>query len=172
MGVNVLLFLVFQILVEPWRRKRLVKGFEDKVVEALEKDKVQNRAIFAENAVSNSALPNTTTLPEVIDSTDENLIETPPLLIEPKLAATEMDASTTGSIVSVTNAIVAQSLRTRLSNITSPVLSVEYWRQVASEFFSDRSIAVSQYDLTTAALQSAAAGAAVTGLLFALIGSR
>ncbi|KAL8865578.1 MAG: hypothetical protein Q9174_006818, partial [Haloplaca sp. 1 TL-2023] len=39
MGVNVLLFLVFQIGVEPWRRRRLVKGFEDKVMEALEREK-------------------------------------------------------------------------------------------------------------------------------------
>lgn len=173
MGVNVLLFLVFQILVEPWRRKRLVKGFEDKVVEALEKQKALNQAMFAENAVSISALPTTTILPEVIDSTDESLVETAPsLLIEPKLAAAETDASTTGSIVSVTDANAAQSLQTRLSNISSPVLSLEYWRQVASEFFSDRSIAASQYDLTAVALQSAAAGAAVTGLLFALIQSR
>ena len=39
MGVNVLLFLVFQIGVEPWRRGRLVKGFEEKVVEAIEREK-------------------------------------------------------------------------------------------------------------------------------------
>ncbi|CAI7634644.1 unnamed protein product [Penicillium palitans] len=173
MGVNVLLFLVFQILVEPWRRKRLVKGFEDKVVEALEKEKVLNRAIFAENAVSISALPNTTVLPEVIDSTNENLVETTPsLLIEPKLVAPETDAATTGSVISVTDANASQSLQTRLANITSPVLSLEYWKLVVGEFFSDRSIAASQYDLTAVALQSAAAGAAVTGLLFALIGSR
>ena len=30
-----MLFIVFQILVEPWRRRRLVRGFEDKVEEAL-----------------------------------------------------------------------------------------------------------------------------------------
>ncbi|KIW21186.1 hypothetical protein PV08_01766 [Exophiala spinifera] len=35
MGLNVLLFVVFQIAVEPWRRKRLVKGFEEKVELAL-----------------------------------------------------------------------------------------------------------------------------------------
>ncbi|OQE10355.1 hypothetical protein PENVUL_c004G00834 [Penicillium vulpinum] len=173
MGMNVLLFLVFQILVEPWRRKRLVKGFEDKVVEALEKEKVLNRAMFAENAVSISALPNTSIVPEVIDSTSEDTLETTPsLLIEPKLATTETDAPITGSIVSVTDADAPQSLQTRLSNISSPVLSLEYWKQVTGEFFSNRSIAVSQYDLTTAVLKSAAAGAAVTGLLFALIRSR
>ena len=35
MGVNVLLFLVFQFGFEPWRRRRLVHGFEEKVREAL-----------------------------------------------------------------------------------------------------------------------------------------
>ncbi|CAI7611258.1 unnamed protein product [Penicillium glandicola] len=175
MGVNVLLFLVFQILVEPWRRKRLVKGFEDKVVEALEKEKVLHRAMFAENAISISALPNTTVLPDIIDSSETTVEAIPSLLVEPKVAVAEPDASTTGSIITVTDANAAQSLQTRLSNITSPVLSLEYWRQVSNELFSDRSITVSQCDLTTAALKSAAAGAAgaaVTGLLFALIGSR
>ncbi|EXJ78623.1 hypothetical protein A1O1_09024 [Capronia coronata CBS 617.96] len=35
MGLNVLLFVVFQIAIEPWRRKRLVEGFQDKVEVAL-----------------------------------------------------------------------------------------------------------------------------------------
>lgn len=35
MGVNVLLFLVFQFGFEPWRRERLTRGFEDKVKMAL-----------------------------------------------------------------------------------------------------------------------------------------
>ncbi|EXJ84303.1 hypothetical protein A1O3_04970 [Capronia epimyces CBS 606.96] len=35
MGLNVLLFVVFQIAIEPWRRQRLVKGFEEKVELAL-----------------------------------------------------------------------------------------------------------------------------------------
>ncbi|KAI1007867.1 Sensitive to high expression protein 9 [Podosphaera aphanis] len=42
MGVNVLLFLVFQFGFEPWRRKRLIQGFEEKVREALEQDKRSN----------------------------------------------------------------------------------------------------------------------------------
>lgn len=37
MGVNVLLFLAFQFGAEPWRRKKLVKGFEDKVAEGVKK---------------------------------------------------------------------------------------------------------------------------------------
>ena len=35
MGINVLLFVVVQIGLEPWRRKRLVRGFEEKVQEAI-----------------------------------------------------------------------------------------------------------------------------------------
>ena len=37
MGVNVLLFVVVQIGLEPWRRKRLVRGFEEKVKEAVQR---------------------------------------------------------------------------------------------------------------------------------------
>jgi len=48
MGVNVLLFLVFQIGVEPWRRRRLVKGFEDKVMEALEKEGLNTERALGE----------------------------------------------------------------------------------------------------------------------------
>jgi len=35
MGVNVLLFVVVQVGLEPWRRGRLVRGFEEKVLEAV-----------------------------------------------------------------------------------------------------------------------------------------
>lgn len=41
MGLNVVLFVVFQILVEPWRRRRLVRGFEEKVELALQERDVQ-----------------------------------------------------------------------------------------------------------------------------------
>jgi len=35
MGINVILFGVVQVGLEPWRRKRLVRGFEEKVKEAV-----------------------------------------------------------------------------------------------------------------------------------------
>ncbi|KAJ9652171.1 sensitivity to high expression protein she9 [Neophaeococcomyces mojaviensis] len=61
MGLNVLLFIVFQILVEPWRRRRLVTGFEEKVQEALrEKESLQEKdatiaALKAEKAATGPA---------------------------------------------------------------------------------------------------------------------
>jgi len=41
MGVNVLLFVVVQVGFEPWRRKRLVRGFEEKVKEAVQQIPIQ-----------------------------------------------------------------------------------------------------------------------------------
>ncbi|KAJ5370582.1 Sensitive to high expression protein [Penicillium cataractarum] len=167
MGMNVLLFLIFQIAVEPWRRRRLVKGFEDKVVEALEKEKSLNRI---EGGVSSSAA--SAILPEVIDSTVESSIAS----IESPAAETEEPAVIpvvpTPEASPLPEPILEQSLYSRLAGITSPPISLEYWRQVLDELFSERAVATSQRDVTVAAMQSAAAGAAVVGLVIALVRPR
>lgn len=36
MGINICLFLIFQLLLEPWKRRRLTRSFEDKVKIALD----------------------------------------------------------------------------------------------------------------------------------------
>ncbi|KAJ5757754.1 uncharacterized protein N7511_006448 [Penicillium nucicola] len=179
MGVNVLLFLVFQILVEPWRRKRLVKGFEDKVVEALEKEKELNRAFLAETAGALSAIPSAFSS-EIVDATSDTEpsipIEDAPVAVKESLpvaveAANATAAPSTDEAVSDAGADAALSLQSRLLGISHPPTSVEYWKTAFHEFFSERSVAVSQRDVTTVALQSAAAGAAVMGFLFAIFRS-
>ena len=171
MGVNVLLFLIFQIAVEPWRRRRLVKGFEDKVVEALEKDKEMNRAVLAESIVS-SQTPSVAVLPDTIDSTLDTPISASeaPLPTSGDVPVAIADASSVAATSSPTP--ISQSLQSRLANISSPLFSVEYWRQALNELFSERSVAISQRDLTVAAMQSTAAGAAVMGLVIALVRPR
>lgn len=171
MGVNVLLFLIFQIAVEPWRRRRLVKGFEDKVVEALEKDKEMNRAVLAESIVS-SQTPSVAVLPDTIDSTLDTPISASeaPLPTSGDVPVAIADASSVAATSSP--APISPSLQSRLANISSPLFSVEYWRQTFNELFSERSVAISQRDLTVAAMQSAAAGAAVMGLVIALVRPR
>ncbi|KAJ9604366.1 sensitivity to high expression protein she9 [Cladophialophora chaetospira] len=48
MGLNVLLFVIFQVVLEPWRRRRLVKGFEEKVELAIkETGEARNAAVTA-----------------------------------------------------------------------------------------------------------------------------
>ncbi|OKP12616.1 Sensitive to high expression protein 9 -like protein, mitochondrial [Penicillium subrubescens] len=172
MGMNVLLFLIFQIAVEPWRRRRLVKGFEDKVVEALEKEKNMNRI---EGGVSSSAAP--AILPEVIDSTVESSIasieSTTAEADEPAVVPAVSPVGASPIEVSLSpEPIVEQSLYSRLAGITTSPISLGYWRQVFDEFFSERTVAISQRDLTVAAMQSAAAGAAVVGLVIALVRPR
>ncbi|KAJ5152146.1 hypothetical protein N7492_010441 [Penicillium capsulatum] len=169
MGVNVLLFLVFQIAVEPWRRQRLVKGFEDKVVEAIEKDKELNRIAMTEGIVSSMA-QSTQILPETIDST----LDTPTSTSQAPLPGSghvPVPVDVTPSSADASS-MTTPSLYSRLANISSPPISVEYWRHAITELFSEHRVAISQRDLTVAVMQSAAAGAAVMGLVIALVRPR
>ncbi|KAF9894750.1 sensitivity to high expression protein she9 [Aspergillus nanangensis] len=174
MGMNVLLFLIFQIAVEPWRRRRLVKGFEEKVIEAIEKEKTvigaQTLSPAAEQAVatiqaSESTSPASGLAAPAVDevTTSDN-------------ASTIVD-STTGPEISeplannnATNNI-PESYKSQLPSFPSSH-SVDSWRQYFHDLFSERSVTISQRDLSSVALQGAAAGAAIMGLVVALIRSR
>ncbi|KAF4241625.1 hypothetical protein CNMCM6805_003899 [Aspergillus fumigatiaffinis] len=200
MGVNVLLFLIFQIAVEPWRRKRLVKGFEEKVIEAIEKEKAINHieilkpqpALTSTSPSAEEAAEQTTasTTSEVTPTTDENTPATTdeaitsepvvwdsdptPTIVtnitpEPATETTEDSAPKNATI----NAV--EPRKSHLSRILPPLpppTSLDSWRQTLNELFSDRSMVITQRDLTTVALQSAAAGAAIMGLVIALIRPR
>jgi sensitive to high expression protein 9 len=55
MGVNLFLFGVVQIGLEPWRRRRLVAGFEEKVREVIEEKQVEqseNGQVHGQNGSS------------------------------------------------------------------------------------------------------------------------
>ncbi|KAJ5697391.1 hypothetical protein N7488_011075 [Penicillium malachiteum] len=172
MGVNVLLFLVFQILVEPWRRRRLVKGFEDKVVEALEKEKAINQAILASSVASLIDTEKSVNVPaessvfaasttEAASSENAEVIPTETEVQPPTLLETASPSEN-----------LWQSLYSRLAGISLSPISVEYWREALNELLSDRSVATTQRDLTVVAAQSAAAGAVIMGLLLALLKPR
>lgn len=188
MGVNVLLFLVFQIAVEPWRRSRLVRGFEEKVLEALQK----NNAEVAD--IHNHFY--TTAREEVLDSSDSESIadvaeqpikpttteaippanETPTTdtpALEPS-SSTGETTPTAAAPTTPTSTSILETGKSHLSRLLSllPSASTESWRNTLHDLFSDRSITITQCDLTTIALQSAAAGAAAMGLVIALIRPR
>lgn len=172
MGVNVLLFLIFQIAVEPWRRRRLVKGFEDKVVEAIEKEKALIRSEIAQGTTPALASLASAT-PEQVDSVIESSISTLETYTAEEPAKPTVESSSTAAIVSETPpATTPESLYSRLSNISYSPLSLEYWQTASNEIFSERSVSTSQRDYTVAAIQSAAAGAAVMGLVIALVNPR
>lgn len=152
MGVNVLLFLVFQVLVEPWRRKRLVTGFEDKVTEALsEREAVPVRKITkveTEVSPSSSHIP-----PEVFTSAEEKLgHESAP---EP--------VNTVGEEANlVASPIIGEELT--LTDVSRFKSAVEYAKGALRDQFSNRQIMVRRLDITIVALESAAIGMATVGL--------
>ncbi|KAJ5279684.1 hypothetical protein N7478_005056 [Penicillium angulare] len=171
MGVNVLLFLIFQIAVEPWRRRRLVKGFEDKVVEAIEKEKSINPAAFA--GASASAIELEKSVPASTESSIIAATEAPDNgLTEVLPATTEAQDQTSLEVTSPSLNNLSGSLYSRIVGISSSPISLEYWRQVLNELISDRSVAVTQRDLTVATVQSATIGAAVMGIILALVNPR
>ncbi|KAI9374153.1 Mdm33 family-domain-containing protein [Aspergillus egyptiacus] len=174
MGVNVLLFLIFQVAVEPWRRKRLVKGFEEKVMEAIEKEKVLTQAQpLAPVEVA------TTALEETADSTPDTLSPATSEVVEEGIATDATTAPITPSEEQSTGEPIPDELKASAFEFYRPPPlqfppsseTVETWHQYLRSLFSERSITISQRDLSTVAVASAGAGAAVMGLLLALIRS-
>lgn len=152
MGVNVLLFLVFQVLVEPWRRKRLVTGFEDKVTEALaEREAVpvgEMTKMETEVSPSSSHFP-----AEVFTSTEEKLgNESAP---EPVNADGEEANLLAGPLA-------GEELT--LTDVSKSKSAIEYAKGALRDHFSNRQITIRRLDITILALESAAIGMATVGL--------
>jgi len=143
MGVNVLLFLVFQIGVEPWRRKRLVKGFEQKVKEALGNQetgltttKEAGAGLELSAAEEQSGEP--------LKNTDTPAVEEAVVL--------EAGSPTTSPL---------------------PQLSTfEVYKAAFQDRFSERQVTIRKLDVTIAALEGAATGAVLVGFIAALLRSR
>ena len=157
MGVNVLLFLVFQILVEPWRRKRLVTGFEDKVMEALAERELVPVGIITkiETGMSPSSSQSS---PEVITAAEQKLGNEPTLgLIDGVVEEASFVASpVAGEELSPTDVSKSRS-------------AVEYAKDTLRDQFSNRQITMRRLDITVVALESAAIGMATVGLAILLL---
>ncbi|KAI1444752.1 Mdm33 family-domain-containing protein [Annulohypoxylon stygium] len=146
MGVNILLFLVLQFGAEPWRRRRLVKGFEEKVreirrqeaeIESLRRKEEQAAAAVAAaataEAAANESKPTTTTT----ESDGKPIfirIDTPP-----KVPWKE--------------------------TLSDP----NWWKAIYAELSSDRKVFIKVRDVSILALESAAAGAAVVGTIATIL---
>ncbi|RYP13271.1 hypothetical protein DL765_006945 [Monosporascus sp. GIB2] len=174
MGVNVLLFLVFQFGAEPWRRARLVRGFEQKVREALEEEREKMRAVRAEEederwrraraeqrereereaearradrdaAAAAAAATASTGTPVAADSIPEVVI-----VEEPSVSWREC-LSDPGW------------WEAALADLYSGLSDPGRWRAAFADLCSDRTVAVRMRDLSIVALEGAAAGAVLAG---------
>ncbi|KAL9584859.1 MAG: hypothetical protein Q9212_001856 [Teloschistes hypoglaucus] len=177
MGVNVLLFLVFQIGVEPWRRRRLVKGFEEKVQQALEREKaapvvMPAAAAAADEQETRDAVEAQTQvqLPREAEEEVEQSIEqhSQGTLTLGESAEKAVDAEVVGEFVASTEVEreVDREIDQQLSASSQrSMFDYKHLRDSFKDLFSDRQVSVRRWDLTALALEGAAAGMAVVGLI-------
>ncbi|KAL8639112.1 MAG: hypothetical protein Q9228_003816 [Teloschistes exilis] len=182
MGVNVLLFLVFQIGVEPWRRKRLVKGFEEKVQQALEREKVPPVVLPAaaadEQEMSDAVEAQTQVqLPREAEKEVEQSIERQSQGTEALSEGTEKVADADVVIEVAASTEVERDVDREIDQQLSAssqrsMFDYKHLRDSFSDLFSDRQVSVRRWDLTALALEGAAAGMAVVGLIVVLLRPR
>ena len=167
MGVNVLLFLVFQIGVEPWRRKRLVKGFEDKVMEALERESSIGGASPTEGQKTRGA---------TLAGTQEDMEATTPADVEGALCPTSTDSSPDpliepgpllprGDLPSEALAAESPSVLKLDARTQSPMSTLQSIKEWIRDMFSERQIILRRVDVTFAKCEGAAAGMAIVGMI-------
>jgi sensitive to high expression protein 9, mitochondrial len=192
MGVNILLFLVFQVAVEPWRRKRLVKGFEEKVMEALEREKMDgNGTPGTALAVEPGDAMATTdaaaeTQPDIISEVvDEAKLAAAISMVDAVAPAASGNSSAIETAIDIIDAAEAIEAARNADNPTpledlpevqavfaEPRTGYAYYDDAFRELFSDRRVVMTQRDVTTVVMQGAAGGAAVMGLLLVLLRPR
>lgn len=157
MGVNVLLFLIFQIGVEPWRRKRLLKGFEDKVMEALDRES------FGTSVQSEIEEPSGRIVEAPI--TERSQIQKPEEIL-PDGQSWRTDTVSDIPTEEVTKKPLLHE------EPSTPLATLQVMQHKAQDLFSDRQIVLRRIDLTTATLEGAAIGAVLVGAIFSLLRPR
>ncbi|KAI0548828.1 Mdm33 family-domain-containing protein [Xylaria curta] len=167
MGVNVLLFLLFQFGAEPWRRQRLVRGFEEKVREAIAEERMAReeaqRVAFATAAATAGVAP-TTNLEESATSTVAE--EEPVFVAVPDIAVPESDiiSFSSPSMESLHNIMLRIPWRE-----AHKLKDLSYWRSMFEDLTSDRQIALRMRDISLVAVESFVTGAAIAGTLALLL---
>jgi sensitive to high expression protein 9 len=196
MGVNIFLLLLSLAILEPWRRRRMVREIKDVletqrsalaaapislVPAVVPSQDVQDtaaieeeidRILEADNAEPKPVTPTPSTLPEQLPIAEPE--ETP---LEPTTPAKPEPAE---SIIDphfgvATPGPVPESLPQPISETTGPVASIpDTWQgkvtAIAEDIVSHRVISMRRIDYTTAILQGAAAGAVIMVAIMGMFG--
>jgi len=160
MGVNVLLFLVFQFGFEPWRRRRLVHGFEEKVREALDKEKIAQASEYDGKATE---VPSDGIVAAGLQE----------LEAEVDGKAQSSDPAVDAILACVKRALEQANERAPLDSaefyLPLQIRKPETWTATVKDMFSERVVSVRMQRVTLIALEGAATGAAIVGIITALI---
>ncbi|KAI5806753.1 putative mitochondrion biogenesis protein [Peziza echinospora] len=197
MGFNVFLFVIVQLGLEPWRRRRLVGGFEEKVREVIHEEAQRNALLQAENL---AVAPRSAVVPgenveavEAVQEAPANSLATK--AVEETLSTVEGAAAELGGALAagmtdidagalpVPGTEMPAEVVTRKASPLENWQDIDAWTEAAStqaevytekvkELFSEEVITVRKVDVTTVALESAAAGAVLTGIIAFILSNR
>ncbi|PBP23541.1 sensitive to high expression protein 9 [Diplocarpon rosae] len=176
MGVNVLLFLVFQFGFEPWRRRRLVHGFEEKVREALEKEKfvaqehrggalVEKENVSLDVAVAAGAQ-------DLRGETEEGNASSGPA-VDAVVACErgEQESEDAASSDPAELHVPAELMKLRKPSTWQETAQEAYGRGKSAfqDLFSNRVVELRKQDITLIALEGAATGAAIVTIIATIL---
>jgi sensitive to high expression protein 9 len=165
MGVNVLLFLVFQFGFEPWRRRRLVHGFEEKVKEALEKEKLAQAEKRDGKRGEVDEVPLDGVLAAGIQELQNEMDDDPR---NPDPAVDAVVACIQGETAQEEEAAL-DTAEMHVPKVMWQAKTLETWRAAVQDLFSERVISMRKHDVTIVALEGAATGAAIVGIIATLL---
>lgn len=180
MGINVLLFVVVQLWLEPWKRRRLVGGFEEKVREVIQEEGLRaallNMRVEPKTAVASVVEP---VVEEIEASVGEILteagtaavVDSEPVLLEDDILHTPVGEGE--ALVEDLAAVRATGEVDREEHqnmwYTRGVLVVKKWVWYAGEqvddAFSEQVIYIKKYEFATALLGSMGLGAFLSALI-------
>ncbi|KAF2423562.1 hypothetical protein EJ08DRAFT_639919 [Tothia fuscella] len=180
MGLNIFLLLATLILIEPWRRRRLVREIKRTLEEnqpALAAAPASVQAIDAKTEPKGVPLeaieqdlpepPLATSAPEALLAKEEQGTETKTPAREGQKAEPETPLLDLPEVI-VTALSEPDSTNLEQSIPMHDSWSIEYIRNYFNDMFSHQRIILRKVDVTTIALEGAAAGAAIVGLLIVL----
>ena len=166
MGVNVLLFFAFQFGFEPWRRARLVHGFEEKVREALEKEnsaraekKDGKRADVLEVPLDGVLAAGVQELQNEMDDDPRNpdpAVDAVVACIQGNVGQQEVEAK-----MDIAEMYVPRD--------AFQLKKIDMWKAALLDLFSERLISMRKQDVAVVALEGAATGAAIGGIIATII---
>ncbi|KAK4617948.1 Sensitive to high expression protein 9, mitochondrial [Fulvia fulva] len=170
MGLNILLLLTQIAIFEPYRRKKIVREMQAALDERTLHANPAIEPKAAEKQADNATPPSDATSETILAVTSSTSNE---VVAKETLAAGEvLPAEATDVVAAIpTPSEVVQDVTPEY--IAAPIGSkentLEAWQEAFRDLFSERIVQLRKVDVTNTALQGAAAGVAVMGILFVLL---
>ncbi|KAK7618663.1 hypothetical protein IWX50DRAFT_564853 [Phyllosticta citricarpa] len=161
MGVNILLLLSQLVVIEPWRRRRLVREIKNALDERTMTTPIPVAAApasAAEAALPSDQQGNNAVVPSNPNHTVETDIDS---VVEP--AGIKVEDAETNTLQPAQDP--DRGTFTVSVDPSGPETTVPIPDRRIHELFSEKVVSVRKIDMTTAALQGAAAGAVLTGAI-------